>query len=124
MSTGANIRRLRREAGYTQKQLAGIIGVKASYISALERGLRKPGQKLLPLLCDALAVDEMMLLYGPRVRLYHPTLWDEIASLTDAQISIVLRFIKMLKGQEIELRDFVRANGPKSPRAAATTELI
>lgn len=120
MSTGENIKRLRREAGYTQKQLAGIIGVKASYISALERGLRKPGQKLIPLLCDALAVDEMMLLYGPRVRLHPPTtLWDEIASLTDAQTTMVLRFIKMLKGQGNEGPDFLRANGPTSPRAAA-----
>jgi len=67
MSTGENIRRLRREDGYTQKDLARIIGVKATYISALERDIRRPGRKLIPLLCDALGVDEMTLLYGPRV---------------------------------------------------------
>jgi len=67
MGTGDYIRQSRKEAGYTQKELAAIIGVKATYISALERGVRRPGRKLLPLLCDALAVDELTLLYGPRV---------------------------------------------------------
>ena len=64
MDIGENIRSFRREGGYTQKQLAGIIGVKASYISALERGQRRPGKKVLPLLCDALGVDEWAILFG------------------------------------------------------------
>lgn len=66
MGIGENIRMFRKDGGYTQKQLAVIIGVKETYISALERGLRRPGKKILPLLCDALGVDEMTILYGPR----------------------------------------------------------
>jgi transcriptional regulator with XRE-family HTH domain len=66
MGIGENIRMFRKEDGYTQKQLALIIGVKATYISALERGLRRPGKKILPRLCDALGVDEMTVLFGPR----------------------------------------------------------
>ena len=51
MSVGENIRKFREEAGYTQKQLAEIIQVKETYISAMERGQRRPGKKILPLLC-------------------------------------------------------------------------
>jgi DNA-binding XRE family transcriptional regulator len=108
MAIGENIRRFRREGGYTQKQLAVIIGVKATYISALERGLRRPGKKILPRLCDALAVDEMMLLYGPRVVMkpdgYIPL--DAIAGLSKKQIIKVLNFIKKIlaAGQQCPVR--------------------
>jgi transcriptional regulator with XRE-family HTH domain len=44
--------------------------VKGPYISALERGKRRPGKKILPLLCDALGVDEMTILYGPRLEFH------------------------------------------------------
>ena len=71
MNAGANIRKLRVEAGYTQKQLAAVMGVKPAYVSALERGVRRPGNKILPLLCDALGVDEMTVLFGPRERPLH-----------------------------------------------------
>ncbi len=102
MDTGNSIRELRLEAGYTQKQLAGIIGVKAAYVSALERGQRRPGKKLLPLLCDALAVDEMTILFGPRKTQHHregrekTELLAIIERLTRNQILHVLRHIQDL----------------------------
>ncbi|QEM67529.1 helix-turn-helix transcriptional regulator [Geobacter sp. FeAm09] len=68
MGVGENIKKLREEAGYTQKQLAGIMGMKPSYLSALERGQRRPGKKILPLLCDALGVDEQAIRFGPEGR--------------------------------------------------------
>jgi len=99
MSPGESIRSLRREGGYTQKQLAGIIGVKATYISALERDQRRPGRKIIPLLCDALGVDEMTLLYGPRkvcpdleAHDYVPS--EAIARLSKQQLAAVLEFVK------------------------------
>ena len=66
MGVGENIRKFREEAGYTQMQLADIIKVKGPYISAMERGQRRPGKKILPLLCDALGVDEKTILFGAR----------------------------------------------------------
>jgi len=102
MDTGRNIRELRLEAGYTQKQLAGIIGVKAAYVSALERGQRRPGKKILPLLCDALAVDEMTILFGPREvqsrrdSQEKAALLAAIERLTSYQLAQANRFIKEL----------------------------
>ncbi|GFE62870.1 helix-turn-helix domain-containing protein [Geobacter sp. AOG2] len=102
MDTGNSIRELRLEAGYTQQQLGAVIGVKAAYISALERGQRRPGKKLLPLLCDALAVDEMTILFGPRKAQHHREDQEKtelraiIERLTRNQILHVLRYIQDL----------------------------
>jgi transcriptional regulator with XRE-family HTH domain len=101
--TGTHIRNLRVESGYTQKQLAGIIGVKESYISALERGLRRPGKKILPLLCDAFCVEEWAITCGPRAR-YERWLNAEQNALmiatsdfSDKQWCILTQFIQLLR---------------------------
>lgn len=65
-SIGNNIRRLREERGYTQAELATMAGVGEKYISAIERGARDPGKKIMAQLCDALAVDEQTARYGER----------------------------------------------------------
>ena len=103
MGIGENIRKLRKEAGYTQMQLAGIMQVKGPYISALERGKRRPGKKILPLLCDALGVDEMTILYGPREEFHRRLRYDEkvllaaIEGLSEDQVHAVVRFAMELK---------------------------
>ncbi|MGD0586700.1 MAG: helix-turn-helix domain-containing protein [Oryzomonas sp.] len=103
MNIGENIRRFRKEGGYTQKQLAGIMGVKESYISALERGQRRPGNKILPLLCDALGVDEWAILFGTRDvhgLMLSPdeiTLLIATAGLSTKQMRSLLQFIKKMK---------------------------
>ncbi|MDR3581151.1 MAG: helix-turn-helix transcriptional regulator [Oryzomonas sp.] len=103
MDIGENIRSCRKKWGYTQKQLAVIIGVKATYISALERGLRRPGKKILPLLCDALGVDERTLFWGRFMTPYlmldqdeHP-LVAATKNFTYEQILKVLSFINKMK---------------------------
>jgi transcriptional regulator with XRE-family HTH domain len=103
MGIGENIRKIRKEAGYTQKQLAGIMLVKGPYISALERGKRRPGKKILPLLCDALGVDEMTILYGPRLEFHRRLSYDEkvllaaISDLSKAQVRAVIQYAMKLK---------------------------
>jgi transcriptional regulator with XRE-family HTH domain len=55
--------KVRRELlGLTQRALAGELRIQASYVSLLERGLRKPSISLIERLADALVVDRRQLL--------------------------------------------------------------
>jgi transcriptional regulator with XRE-family HTH domain len=116
MDVGENIKKLREEAGYTQKQLAGIMGVKPSYLSALERGQRRPGKKMLPLLCDALAADEQAILFGPRerpLRRQEKVLLAAVQGFSTRLLLIVIEFAMKLRssGEPMYLA------GPKDVRA-------
>lgn len=42
MTTGENIRRIRKERGLTQKQLGELVGASEAYIRAYESGRRNP----------------------------------------------------------------------------------
>ena len=59
---GRNVRRQRHALGLSQEQLALEAGMKRSYVSELERGLRNPTVRALGRLADALAVDPTLLL--------------------------------------------------------------
>lgn len=63
-SIGENVKHLRIEAGWTQEELARISGVSEKYISAIERGARSPGKKILTKLCESFAVDERTIRFG------------------------------------------------------------
>lgn len=62
--TGGLIRRLRRERGMTQLQLAALLGISDKAVSKWERGLGGPELGLLPSLAEALEVDMGRLLSG------------------------------------------------------------
>jgi transcriptional regulator with XRE-family HTH domain len=51
-----NLRRLRAESGVSQMKLAELCGTSASYIGAIEIGIRFPSMKLLAKIADALSV--------------------------------------------------------------------
>ncbi len=53
---GENIRRLREEAGLTQRELAKKAGVSHSYISEVERGSTVPSVRLIEKIAKALGV--------------------------------------------------------------------
>lgn len=59
---GRNVRRLREEAGLSQEQLAFDAGMKRSYLSDMERGVRNPSVKALGRLAKALNVPPSDLL--------------------------------------------------------------
>lgn len=61
---GANVRRLRRERGVSQEELAFGAGMKRSYLSDLERGTRNPTVRALGRLAAALGVEPSDLLVG------------------------------------------------------------
>jgi transcriptional regulator with XRE-family HTH domain len=60
--SGRNIRRLREEAGLSKEQLAFDAGMKRSYLSDTERGVRNPTVKAVGRLAAALKVSPAELL--------------------------------------------------------------
>ncbi len=59
---GRNIRACREARGLTQEQLALDAGMKRSYVSELERGLRNPTVRAVERIALALKIDPEMLL--------------------------------------------------------------
>ncbi|MBQ2578664.1 MAG: helix-turn-helix transcriptional regulator, partial [Lachnospiraceae bacterium] len=67
--TGMFILELRKEKGYTQKQLADRIGVSDKAISRWETGRGLPDTSIMPALCEALSISVNELLSGERLSL-------------------------------------------------------
>ena len=63
---GENVRRLRKERGLSQEELAFQAGMKRSYLSDLERGTRNPTVRALERLASALEIEPADLLSGQR----------------------------------------------------------
>jgi transcriptional regulator with XRE-family HTH domain len=59
---GVNVRRTRLERGMSQEALAAEAGMKRSYVSDLERGVRNPSVNALGRLARALGADPADLL--------------------------------------------------------------
>ena len=59
---GRNVRTWRLERGMSQEQLALDAGMKRSYVSEVERGLRNPTVRALGRLAKALNVEPALLL--------------------------------------------------------------
>ena len=59
---GRNMRRLRRERGLSQEQLAHDADMKRSYVSDMERGTRNPSVRALERIASALGVPPSALL--------------------------------------------------------------
>jgi transcriptional regulator with XRE-family HTH domain len=63
-SFGRNLRRIRKERGYSQEALAFLAEVHRTEVSLLERGKRDPGVNMTLRLAGALGVDPGELLAG------------------------------------------------------------
>ena len=59
---GRNVRKEREARGLAQEQLAFEAGMKRSYLSELERGLRNPSVRALGRLAEALSISPSTLL--------------------------------------------------------------
>jgi transcriptional regulator with XRE-family HTH domain len=62
---GRNIREARQRRGLSQEELAFSAGMKRSYVSDMERGLRNPTVRAIARLAAALAVEPASLLLAP-----------------------------------------------------------
>ena len=54
---GLNVRRLRRERGLSQEELAARSAVHQTYLSGVERGVRNPTVTVLQKIAEALDLD-------------------------------------------------------------------
>lgn len=61
---GKNVRALRKAAALSQEELAFRAGMKRTYLSDLERGMRNPSVRVLGRLANALGVPPDRLLAG------------------------------------------------------------
>lgn len=56
------IRAFRKLKGYTQQELADRMGVSIAVLGAVERGVRKPDEKLLGRIAETLGIERSELL--------------------------------------------------------------
>ena len=61
MTVGANVRRYRLKRGITQRELAELTGIRADYISKLERGKCNAQLSRIEAIADALCVPGLVL---------------------------------------------------------------
>lgn len=59
---GRNVRKLRKERGWSQEQLAFEAGIKRAYLSEIENGQRNPSLDIVEKLAIALQVEGKVLL--------------------------------------------------------------
>ena len=53
----ANLRRLRAERGMSAKDLAGVVGIRRSYVYMIEKQRRQPSFEVVEKAAEALCVD-------------------------------------------------------------------
>lgn len=63
---GANMRRVRSEAGLSLEALANDVGLSYSYVGEIERGRRNPTLAVVQRIADALGADPLDLLRKPK----------------------------------------------------------
>lgn len=73
MSIGKNLREYRKQRGLTLQNLAERLGVSTSYISAVERGVKKPSVAMVRKISDMLNISPTYLfetekVYGEKIR--------------------------------------------------------
>lgn len=108
MSTGDNIKKVRKKKGLTLKQLGDLLGVDESYVRAYESGRRIPKQKSLEAFAKALDVNADVLrdfeldsfrtmhLLFKMFELYNGQLSEEIDEDGTSHIRLELRSLKLM----------------------------
>lgn len=91
INLGAVLKGLRLTNGYTQQQIADIVEVSKSMISAYENGIRQPSYSVLVRLAKEYKVTTDYLLVN---NLYNDYSLD---GLTEEQIETVLKILKEMK---------------------------
>ena len=64
MHIGENIRQHRKQKGFSQKELAGLISLDATQLNRIETGKSEPSLKTLKMLVDTLEISLDELVYG------------------------------------------------------------
>lgn len=102
MSLGDRIRERRVKLGFTQDQLADLIGMKRANIAAYEANRNSPPSEVLPKLADALKCSADYLL-GMVDEPYHIVMQD-VSGLSDEEQTLLRMFL-------IESEEVLRVKG-------------
>lgn len=92
---GENIKRIRKQKGLTQQQLADVLNVKRAAISKYEKGIVSPNSEQLWKIADALGVRLQHLIEDPK------SIWEMDAEEL-AVIEEEHEFIKSLTGTSLQ----------------------
>lgn len=88
VTIGANIKRERERAGFTQERFSEVIGIGPKSLSAIERGVVGISLPLLQKVCTVLAISSDTLIFGTCPDKTDNELADRLARLSPAQRKI------------------------------------
>lgn len=93
---GANIKREREKAGYTQEQFSEMIGIGTKSLSAAERGTVGVSLTTLCNICRVLSISSNALLFDTTPNLEVQNLAEQLSSLTPEQFVIANRILQQV----------------------------
>ena len=85
---GANIKREREKAGYTQEQFSEMIGIGTKSLSAIERGTVGVSLTLLVKICNTLCISSNVLLFESTPKNDVQSITERLERLTPKQYDI------------------------------------
>ena len=86
---GANIKREREKAGYTQDQFSEMLGIGSKSLSAIERGVVGVSLTTLLKICEVLSVSSGTLLFEKNSSNDVQSIIEQLERLTPDQLEIV-----------------------------------
>lgn len=106
MAIGANIKREREKAGYTQERFSELIGLGAKSLSAVERGTVGISISALMKICKVLSISSDTLLFGITAKNDIDDLVLRLERLSPDQCKIVSNIVyKVLEAFYIQEKD-------------------
>lgn len=91
-SLGSNIKKYRKQIGYTQEQLAGLTDLSVQYIGNIERGKTTASISTLVNICNVLEVSPNQLLINA-AELNQPALLHELNTILSGKSTSFIKHI-------------------------------
>ena len=93
---GANIKREREKAGFTQDQFSELLGIGPKSLSSIERGVVGVSLPTLLRICDILHISANVLLYQPTQDNHVDSIASQLKTLNKEQFEVASDIIKNL----------------------------
>lgn len=93
---GANIKREREKAGFTQDQFSELLGIGSKSLSSIERGVVGVSLATLMKICDILHISANMLLYEQTQENHLESMTLQLKMLSAEQFQIAANVMKNL----------------------------
>lgn len=93
---GANIKRERENAGFTQEKFSEMVGLGAKSLSAIERGTVGISLSSLKRICTVLSISSDALIFGESAVQGAGDLGDKLARLSPEQYEVAVKVMSAL----------------------------